>query len=104
MEDMISVLASIRIKAGRRAEFIGIFKSNVAAVREEKGCLEYRPTVDMDTGFPLQVLDENVVTIIEKWENLEALRAHLKAPHMLDYREKVKDLVENLSIKVLQEV
>jgi quinol monooxygenase YgiN len=48
-------------------------------------------------------LDENVVTIIEKWESLEALRDHLKAPHMLAYQEKVKDIVEDRSLKVLEE-
>ena len=41
------------------------------------------------------------VTIIEKWETLENLEAHLKAPHMLAYREKVQDLVEGTSLKVL---
>ncbi|MDP3016444.1 MAG: antibiotic biosynthesis monooxygenase [Deltaproteobacteria bacterium] len=44
-----------------------------------------------------------MVTIIEKWESLEALRDHLVAPHMLAYKGKVKDIVEDLSLKVLQE-
>ena len=47
--------------------------------------------------------NSRIVTIIEKWESLAALRAHLTAPHMLTYREKVKDIVENVSLKVLQE-
>ena len=72
-------------------------------VREEKGCIEYFPAVDIDTDLPPQALDENMVTIIEKWEDVEALKVHLVAPHMLAYREKVKDMVENLSFKVLQE-
>jgi len=100
---MINVIASIRVKAGRRSEFLEVFKSNVPNVREEKGCIEYLPTVDIDADLPPQVLDENVVTIIEKWESLEALRAHLVAPHMLAYKEKVQDIVEGLSVKVLQE-
>ena len=100
---MINVIASIRVKAGRRSEFLEVFKSNVPNVREEKGCIEYLPTVDIDADLPPQVLDENVVTIIEKWENLEALRNHLAAPHMLAYKEKVQDIVESLSVKVLQE-
>jgi quinol monooxygenase YgiN len=53
--------------------------------------------------LPPQSLDENIVTIIEKWESLEALRDHLNEPHMLTYKEKVKDIVEGISIKVLQE-
>jgi quinol monooxygenase YgiN len=48
-------------------------------------------------------LDKNVVTIIEKWESLHALRDHLNTPHMLTYRERVKDIVEGTSLKVLKE-
>ncbi len=100
---MINVIATVRVKAGKRSKFIELFKSNVPDVKAEKGCIEYAPTVDIDANIPPQILDENVVTIIEKWENLEALTAHLSAPHMLSYREKVKDIVEDVSIKVLQE-
>jgi quinol monooxygenase YgiN len=100
---MISVIASVRVKADRLPQFIEILKANVPKVREEKGCIEYFPAIDIDSGLPVQKLDKNVVTIIEKWESVEALRAHLKTPHMLAYREKVKDMVEELSIKVLKE-
>jgi len=100
---MISVIASVRVKADRLLQFIEIFKANVPKVREEKGCVEYFPAIDTDSGLPVQKLDKNVVTIIEKWESVEALRGHLKTPHMLAYREKVKDIVEELSIKVLKE-
>ncbi len=101
---MISVIASVRIKADMLTQFLEIVKSNVPEVRKEKGCIEYFPTIDIDSGLPVQKLDKNVVTILEKWESVEALRAHLKTPHMLAYREKVKDIVEDLSIKVLQGV
>lgn len=100
---MINVIASIRVKAGRLPEFVEIFKSNLPNVREERGCIEYFPSVDINADLPPQSMDENVVTIIEKWESLDALRDHLKAPHMLSYKEKVKDMVEDLSLKVLQE-
>lgn len=101
---MISVIASVRVKADWLLQFVEIFKANVPKVREEKGCIEYFPTIDIDSGLPVQKLDKNVVTIIEKWESMEALRAHLKTPHMLAYRDRVKDMVEDLSIKALQEV
>ncbi|MGA3206470.1 MAG: putative quinol monooxygenase [Syntrophales bacterium] len=100
---MISVIASVRVKVNRVPEFIEIFKSNLPKVRREEGCIEYFPAIDIDSGVPVQKLDKNVVTIIEKWKSVEALRAHLKTPHMLTYREKVKDIVEELSIKVLKE-
>ena len=100
---MINVIASIRLRPGRLGEFLGIFQANVSNVRKEKGCVDYFPAVDIDAGLPSQILDENVVTIIEKWESLQALRDHLAAPHMLAYREKVKDMVEGVSFKALQE-
>ena len=98
---MIHVLASIQIKPGKRDEFLEIFKTNVPNVLQEEGCVKYSPAVDIDAELPPQVLNENIVTIIEKWETLENLEAHLKAPHMLAYREKVQDLVEGTSLKVL---
>lgn len=61
------------------------------------------PTIDVPTGLPPQELNNNVVTIIEKWGSLEDLQAHLTAPHMLTYKEKVKDLVDKVSLKVLTE-
>ncbi len=100
---MINVIASIQIKEGQLSEFIEIFKSNVPNVIAEKGCIEYVPTVDVPTGLPPQELNSNVVTIIEKWDNLEDLQAHISASHMLAYKEKVKNLIEKMSLKILKE-
>ena len=100
---MINVIASICIETGSLSDFLEIFRANMLKVREEKGCVEYVPLVDIDAKLTPQILDENVVTIIEKWESLEALREHLEAPHMLAYREKVKYIVTGLSLKVLVE-
>lgn len=100
---MINVIASIHTKEGRLSEFVEVFKSNIPNVLEEKGCIEYVPTIDVPTGLPSQELNTNVVTIIEKWGSLEELQAHLSTPHMLAYKEKVKDLVDSVSLKVLEE-
>ena len=100
---MIHVIASIQVNEGRLSEFIEIFKANVPNVLEEKGCIEYVPTVDIPTSLPPQDMNSNVVTIIEKWDSVEDLMAHLSAPHMLAYKDKVEDLVDGMSIKVLKE-
>jgi len=100
---MINVIASIHIKEGRLSEFIEIFKTNIPNVLEEKGCVEYVPTIDVPTGLPPQELNNNVITIIEKWGSLEDLQAHMTTPHMLAYKEKAKDLVDKVSLKVLTE-
>lgn len=98
---MIDVIATIRVKAGRRNEFLAKFKANVPAVLAEQGCIHYYPTVDADSGIAAQAADANSVTVVEQWQSLEALHAHLAAPHMAAYRETVKDIVEGVSLKVL---
>ncbi len=100
---MIHVVASIHVQPGKLSSFLKILKGNVPAVRAEKGCIEYRPTVDVDASLPPQRLEPDTVVIIERWESLDALRTHLSSSHMLAYREKVKDLVSNVSLKVLQD-
>ena len=89
---MIHVIATIELNAGSRENFLKVLNENLPRVRAEEGCLVYEPTVDVEPGLPIPVaIRENVVTIVEAWENLEALQAHLKTPHMAAYREAVKD-------------
>jgi quinol monooxygenase YgiN len=99
---MIHVVATIKVKPGTRETYLSILKANVPHVLAEKGCLAYAPTVDVESGIPVQVdLRPDVVTLIEAWESLADLQAHLKSPHMLTYREKVKDIVKNISLHVM---
>lgn len=99
---MIHVLASLHIKPGRREEFLAIFKANVPHVLKEQGCIEYIPAIDIASGIADQVENDDIVTVIEKWSSLDALHAHMQAPHMLAYSEKVKDILENVTLKILQ--
>ena len=99
---MIQVIATIKLKEGSRDKFLAILKENVPRVLAEKGCRAYTPAVDVESGIPVQAAPRaDVVTIIEAWDSLEDLRTHLKAPHMLSYREKVQGLVKNVGIHVL---
>jgi len=100
---MIYVLATVEIADGKRAEFVKAFRDNVANVLNEQGCIEYEPAVDVETDISAQPdARPNVVTVVEKWESLEALEAHLIAPHMLEYRKKVQDLVVGVSLQILE--
>jgi len=100
---MIHVIATVELAEGKREAFLEEFRKVVPLVRAEPGCLEYGAAVDVPTGIPVQGPPrENVVTIVEKWESVEALRAHLQAPHMLAYRPKVKDFVVGVKLHVLE--
>ncbi len=102
---MIHVIATIQIASGKRDEFLAEFQNLVPLVRAEDGCLEYGPTIDVETNIEAQPeLRPDGVTVVEKWESLDHLEAHLIAQHMLDYRQRVKELVQGVAVQVLQPV
>ena len=99
---MIVVLATIELNPGKRPEFLAEFRKIVPKVRAEAGCLEYFPAVDTASGLPVQGPSrDDIAVIVEKWESLAALEAHLIAPHMMEYRPKVKAFVKHVSLQIL---
>ena len=100
---MIYVIATIEVAEGRRGDFLTEFRQIVSDVRREVGCIEYGPAIDAETDIPAQGQPRaDVVTIVEKWERIEDLTAHLAAPHMLAYRQKVQDIVQRTRLQILQ--
>jgi len=100
---VIYVIATIELRPGCRETFLAQFRSVVPLVLREQGCLEYGPTVDIVTNLAAQGDERpDVVTVVEKWDDLECLEAHLVAPHMLAYREQVKGWVQQVRLQVLQ--
>lgn len=99
---MIHVIATIELAPGTRAAFLAEFRKVIASVRAEAGCIEYGPAIDVESGLSAQArIGENRVAVIEKWESMEALRAHLVAPHMVAYRMTVRDFVVSTELRVL---
>tara|TARA_R110002072_G_scaffold13481_1_gene56753 strand:+ start:223335 stop:223643 length:309 start_codon:yes stop_codon:yes gene_type:complete len=99
---MLSVIAEIEVVAGKRDDFLAEFHKLVPLVLAEDGCVEYGPTIDAETDIPAQIpRRDNIVTIVEKWESLAHLKAHLVAPHMTEYRVRVKELVVKAVLRIL---
>ena len=98
---MITVIATVQCVPGHRDDFVAEFNKIVPDVLNEAGCIEYGPTVDAVTDIEKQDRDEHRVTIVEKWESAETLKAHLVAPHMMEYRPKVQAFVESSELRVL---
>lgn len=100
---MICVIATIETAAGRRDDLLTIFRGLVPQVRAEKGCIEYTPMIDTASGMAAQEsIRGNVVTVVEKWESVAALEAHLKTPHMAEFRKQTEPLRLSLSLEILQ--
>ncbi|MBD3675097.1 MAG: antibiotic biosynthesis monooxygenase [Planctomycetaceae bacterium] len=98
---MIHVVAQISLKPGCRSRFLEEFHKLVPLVHAEEGCLEYGPAIDAETPITAQKTDPDLVVVIEKWESVPHLEAHLVADHMNAYRETVKDLVAGTSLQIL---
>ena len=99
---MIHVVAVITGKPGKREEILQHFRANVPAVRAEKGCIEYGPAIDADPAPKMQTpYGPDTFVVLEKWESMDALKAHAAAPHMAAYAAKTKDLLANRVIHVL---
>ncbi len=100
---MIHVLAQVELNPGTREDFLAEFAKVAILVRQEAGCIEYGAAVDTPTGIPVQnFIGETVVLIIEKWESVDHLKAHLVAPHMTDYRVRIKPFVQSVRLQVLE--
>lgn len=102
---MIHVIATIRVNPGTRAAFLKEFLRLTPLVRAEDGCLEYGATIDVPGASVLQQpVGEDAVVVVEKWASVAALHAHSQAPHMADYRSRVKDFVKEVKLLVTQPV
>ncbi len=100
---MICVIATIEVLPGRREDFLEKFRALVPQVRAEAGCLEYAPMIDLPGALPSQEpARENVVTVVEKWADVEALEAHLMAPHMAEFRAATAGLRTAVRLQILQ--
>ena len=99
---MIHVIAVITAKPGQRDSILTHFRANVPAVRAEKGCIEYGAALDADTALSIQTKwGPDTFLVVEKWESLDALKAHAAAPHMAAYAGKTKEFIANRQIYIL---
>ena len=102
---MIHVIAVITAKPGKRAEILQHFRANVPNVHQEKGCIEYGAAVDAENALAFQTkYGPDTFLVVEKWESMDALKAHAAAPHMAAYGAKTKELIASRVIHILAPV
>ncbi len=100
---MIHVIAVITAKPGKRDAILQAFRANVPAVRAEKGCIEYGAAVDADNALAVQTKwGPDTFLVIEKWDSMDALKAHAAAPHMAAYGAKTKEMIASRVIHILE--
>ena len=99
---IVNVLAIITANPGYRHEVLNHFRAIEVEVKAEVGCIEYQATVDFKNASPSQAkIGDDKFVVIEKWESLDALKAHSTSRHMADFAEKTKDMIANKVVHVL---
>ena len=101
---MIHVIASIQAYENRLEDLFEIYKSFVPKVLSEDGCLMYLPTADYPTDLSKQKQSKTLVTVIEKWKDINAFKAHINQTHSVQFREDIEGIVEHVSIRVLKAI
>ncbi|WP_343596926.1 putative quinol monooxygenase [Acinetobacter sp.] len=100
---MLTIIADIQVHAAKNRQLVldalALIRPVVLA---EAGCHGYEPLVDHNTSAPFQTVDPNSILMLEKWQTVEHLKAHLSTPHMLAYQEQVKDYVRDVKIRILE--
>ena len=81
---MIVVVGSFRIPPSMIEVVRPVMEAMITASRAEEGCIEY--------SYALDVLDEGLVRVSEKWRDREALEAHFRTAHIAEWRAQVSAL------------
>ena len=99
---MIHVLAVITAKPGLRNTILESFRANVPAVQAEDGCIEYGAAIDAEGALAMQTkYGPDTFVVIEKWRDMNALKAHAAAPHMAAYGARTREHIASRFIHIL---
>jgi quinol monooxygenase YgiN len=84
--ELLTVIASMRAKAGREQELREMLEALVEPTLVEQGCVNYCLHQGAD--------DPAVFYFYENWTSPAELGAHMNTPHLTDFAGKVGDIAD----------
>lgn len=84
--DLLTVVAYMRAAEGKTEELKAALEALIEPTSQEEGYVNY----DLHQG----VEDPSFFTFYENWHSGEHLDAHLAAPHLVDFANKMGDLLD----------
>lgn len=99
---MITVIAEIQVKPGRRDAVLAQIEALLPTVRAEAGCGCYQPLVDLNAQVPWRKTAPDAIFMYEEWESLSHLEQHQQQAHMDHHREAIKQDIEDVVIHILE--
>lgn len=98
---MIHVIAELTFRPAAKDRFIAEFQWVTPLVRAEEGCVEYVGVLETATTIDGQAPPrDDVLVVVEKWRDEEALAKHLRAPHMAEFGVRVQGMMVSRIIRV----
>jgi len=97
---MVHVIVTMRIKEGQMPAFLTACAELRPQVLQEPGCFAYDYT--RDAASPRggqQPIEADRITLIERWESMDALKAHLETPHMKAAGAKMTDMRASIELR-----
>ena len=101
---MLIVIADIQLRPGtqHRENVLNAFRKITPVVLLEDGCHSYELLVDHESDANYHTKVPDSITMLEYWESIEHLNAHLQTPHMKAYQQQVRDDVLDVKIRIMQ--
>lgn len=94
---MISVIAKLKIQEGKTEQTLETFKEFLKSVAHEEGTLLY--SLNRSPGDP------NIIVVVERYKDKEALSAHSGSGHYKDFSTKLGSvLAAKPEIMILDEL
>ena len=94
--DTVTVIASFTAKPGKSEALTAALQSLIKPTRQEPGNLRYELHHQLD--------EPDVITMVEKFKDLEAFETHKTKPYLIEFLEKSTELAESSSVTVHREV
>lgn len=92
---MLVVLVRIQTSPATIDAVRDAIKAMETASRAEDGCIDYT--------FSVELNDPGVLRVTERWESVEALMAHFKAPHMAEFQATMAaNPVEDMQVRFFE--
>lgn len=92
---MIIVQVEVIVEPGAASKVVDAVKKMETATRQEAGCLKY--------AFSVDIADPGMIRVTERWESMDAIKAHLASPHMAEFNKAVGALQpKGLDIKAYE--
>lgn len=81
---MIVVNVEVKVEPGAAENAKDAVRAMEQATRKEAGCHCY--------AFSVDISDPGTIRVTERWESMDAIKAHMASPHMAAFQQAIMSL------------